>query len=260
MKRILFALLLILMPVTASSSEPLKVTYGLYASGFNVVDIKGTYDLSGDTYDLTMDLKTQGMLGSLAPWSGLIKTSGLNKGVDSTPLTHSFASTWRGETETTAFTFDRNGALKSMAITEDGKTETEMPPAEVYKDNPVDMLSALLRAMNNPSCASKQPSFDKKRRFDMVFRSKGTEMLEQSKYSIYNGEAEICEIEIVPVSGKWREKPRGWMSIQNQAKDNGQLPQLWFGKVRDDMPPIPVRFLIKTNYGAMVMHLKSVGS
>jgi len=258
MKRILYSLILTLLPFAVSAAEPLKVTYGLYASGFNVVDINATYDISADTYDLTMDLKTQGMLGKLAPWSGLIKTSGLNKDVNSTPLSHSFASTWRRQTETTAFTFDKSGALKSMVITEDGNTETEMPAAEVYKYSPVDMLSALFRAMNNPSCASTQPSFDKKRRFDMVFRSKGVDIMKQNKYSNFSGEAEVCEVEIVPVAGKWREKPRGWMSIQGQAKDNGQLPRIWFGKVRDDFPPIPIRFFIKTNYGAMVMHLKDV--
>jgi len=255
MKNIFILLFLFVLPFQLHASEPLKVAYGLYASGFNVVDIEGTYAINDDTYDLTMDLKTRGMLGKFAPWSGVIKSNGMNKGAQSTPLAHSFSSTWRGETEKTSLTFDKSGALKSMVI--DGKTS--MPSADIYKDKPADMLSAMFRAMNNPTCEGKQPAFDKKRRFDMVFKSKGVDVMEQSKYSIFKGEAEICEVEIVSVAGKWREQPRGWMSIQGQAKDNGQLPRLWFGKIRDDMPPIPVRFLIKTNYGAMIMHLKSIG-
>lgn len=241
------------------ASEPLKVTYALYASGFNVVDMQGTYTITDNTYDLIMDLETTGMLGRLAPWSGVIQSSGLNKGVNSSPLKHSFASTWRDDTETNIFEFDQSGALKSYIKKDsDGTTKDKMPDDEVLAGKPTDMLSALFRAMQGDGCTSTHPALDGKRRFDMAFRSKGTDVLQQSKYSIFEGEAEICEVEIIPVAGKWRDKPRGWMSIQQQAKGKGQLPRIWFGKVRDDLPPIPVRFLIKTDYGAMVMHLKDV--
>lgn len=256
----IFTLFLLFVSFNAFAIEPLRVTYGLYASGFNVLDIVGTYNITDDKYDLSMDLKTQGMLGKLAPWSGSIQSNGINKDVESVPLYHSFSSTWRDETEQTEFKFNQSGQLTSTTISKDGKSDNKMPAKEVYKDKPIDMLSAMFRAMNAASCASKQPAFDKKRRFDMVFRSKGKDVLEKTGYSIFQGEAEICEVEIIPVAGKWREKPRGWMSIQGQAKDKGQLPRIWFGKVRDDIPPIPVRFLIKTNYGAMVMHLKGVQS
>ena len=103
-----------------------------------------------------------------------------------------------------------------------------------------------------------QKVLDGKRRFDMVFKSKGDETLESNKYNRFKGRTEICEVEIVPVAGKWREKPRGWMNIQGQAKAQGQLPQMWFGKVRKDMPAVPVRMMIKTDYGTMLLHLKSI--
>jgi len=242
------------------AADPLKVTYGLYASGFHVVDVEGTYAIHDDTYDLTMDLKTVGLLGRVAPWAGVIHTNGLNKGTKSTPLEHSFAATWRKKVETTTFSFDKNGALTAHVIEEDdGNVLDNMPGDDVTKGNPTDMLTALFRTMNNPeTCETTQPGLDGKRRFDMVFTSKGTETLEKNRYSEFAGEAEICEVEIVPVSGKWREKPRGWMSLQGQAKGKGQLPRLWFGQVREDMPPIPVRFFIKTDYGSMVMHLQNV--
>jgi hypothetical protein len=245
----------------AHAAEPLKVTYGIYTGGFHVVDMHGTYTLQDDKYDLQMDMETVGLLGRLAPWAGVIHTNGLNKGAASTPLVHSFASTWRGDVETTTFSFDKNGRLQSYLLEEgDGTIKNEMPDKEVYQDNPVDMLSALFRTMHGKTCESTQPALDGKRRFDMVFTSKGTETRQANRYSIYEGPTEICEVEIVPVAGKWREKPRGWMSLQGQAKEKGQLPRLWFGKVRDDMPPIPVRFFIKTDYGTMVMHLQDITS
>jgi len=246
------------MPVFAA--EPLKVTYGIYAGGFHVMDMKGVYTLEDDYYHLEMDMETVGMLGAIAPWSGVIFSEGVNKGVESFPRRHEFIATWRGKDEITTFTFDESGALESYVLREDdGTVKEEMPDAEVMAGSPIDMLSALFRVMNNDTCEMTPVALDGKRSFEMVFTAIDEVMMEPSRYSAYAGPAEICEIEIVPVAGKWREKPRGWMSLQGQAKGKGQLPRLWFGKIRDDMPPIPVRFTIKTNYGSMLMHLKTIG-
>lgn len=242
----------------AQAQPPLKVTYGLYASGFDVVKIDGTYTMADDKYDLTMDLVTDGLLGKVAPWSGVLKTNGIANGDKSSPLEHSFASTWRGDTETKTFTFGKDGALKSITEEEDGKVETLEPKEEVIKGTPLDTLTALFRSMNQDSCAGVHDVSDGKRRFNMVFKSKGMDTIAKSRYTVFNGKAEKCEVEIVPTAGKWRDKPRGWMSIQEQAKGQGMLPTIWFAKVRDDYPPIPVKFLINTNYGTMIMHVQNI--
>ena len=240
------------------AAEPLKVTYGIYAGGFHVMDMQGVYTIKDGTYHLKMDMETVGMLGTLAPWSGQIMTEGVDKGVQSIPQKHQFIATWRGEDEITTFTFDKNGTLTSYILEEEGKVKDEMPVAEVIAGNPVDMLTALFQVMNNDTCEMSPLAVDGKRSFKKVFTSKGKTIMEPSRYSVYSGEAEICEIEIVPVAGHWREKPRGWMSLQGQAKGKGQLPRLWFGRVREDMPPVPVRFTIKTDYGSMLMHLQDI--
>lgn len=258
MKKTLLSLLgILLFPVMANAAEPLHVRYGIYASGFNVATIDTTYTLTQDSYKVDADLKTAGLLGALAPWSGVVETAGINKNGTLVPQNHEFISTWRSDTNTSKFTFDKAGTLIAYTKSENDKQpENNMPPEEVYADNPVDMLTGLFSTMMGNSCASSQHAMDGKRRFDMVFRSKGTDVLEENQYNSYTGDAEICEVEIVPVAGKWREKPRGWMNIQSQAKAQGQLPRLWFAKIREDMPPIPVRMLIKTDYGTMLMHLQ----
>ena len=240
-------------------AETLKATYGLFASGFEVVQVNGTFDVTDDKYNLKMDLETIGALGAVAPWSGRIQTIGIENGAQSSPLEYSFASTWKGDTETTKFIFNKDGKITSHTRREsDGQLITEKLDSDIYDGYPLDMMTAMYRAMNNPTCQVTPQVIDGKRKFDMAFQSKGFEVLKSSRYSRFSGKAEICEVEIIPVSGKWRDKPRGWMSIQEQAKDNGELPKIWFGRVRADMPPIPVRFYIKTNYGTMIMHLQSI--
>lgn len=257
MKNIILCASLVLFPFMAVAAEPLKVKYAIHASGFEVVNIDGTYNKSDDgEFKLHMDLETAGLLGKLAPWSGLLQSSGLDHGVDSTPLHHSFANTWQGETETSLFEFDKAGQLRSYKkIKKDGEVHDKMPNDDVYSDGAMDMMTALYRTMNKKSCEGSELAMDGKRKFNMIFESKGQGMITPTKYTSFNGEVEVCTIEIEPVSGKWRDKKRGWMSIQEQAKSNGQLPRIWFGKVRDDYPAIPVRFQIKTDYGVMMMHL-----
>tara|TARA_B100001750_G_C15515820_1_gene607083 strand:+ start:2828 stop:3613 length:786 start_codon:yes stop_codon:yes gene_type:complete len=259
--KIFYILFLFLLPATASAqtAQPLKVTYGLYASGFRVAVVDAVYDLSETGYGINADLDTAGMLATLAPWNGVIETTGRIAEGRLIPQSHEFANTWRDETKTNTFKFDKNGKLIAFTEEKTGEPlEDKMPPEEVYADNPVDMLTALMNAMRGQTCATTQKVMDGKRRFDIVFRSKGEETLKANNYNRYNGSAEICEIEIVPVAGKWREKPRGWMNIQEQAKTKGQLPRMWFGKVKDNAPAIPVRMMIRTSYGTMLLHLENV--
>jgi len=257
MKNVLLFASLVLFPFMAHAANPLKVKYAIYASGFEVVNIDGTYIKTDDgEFKMDMDLETAGLLGKLAPWSGLLQSNGLDKGSASTPLHHSFANTWQGETETSLFNFDKNGQLTDYKkIKKDGTVQDTMPDIDVYDNGAMDMMTALYRTMNKASCEGSELAMDGKRKFNMVFKSNATGMITPTKYTSFNGPVEVCTVEIEPVSGKWRDKKRGWMSIQEQAKSKGQLPRIWFGKVRDDYPAIPVRFQIKTDYGVMIMHL-----
>ena len=62
-------------------------------------------------------------------------------------------------------------------------------------------------------------------------------------------------MEIKPVAGGWSEKPRGWLSIQEQGRDRGMMPTVWLANVSDDGPAVPVKIRVKTAYGTLFMHL-----
>jgi len=100
--------------------------------------------------------------------------------------------------------------------------------------------------------------FDGKRRFKLWFKDAGTETLTKSRYNIYDGVAIKCSVEVEPISGKWHEKPRGWMSIQEQGREKGILPTVWMGTVKGTDLYVPVKVRVKTDYGTLFMHLKSV--
>lgn len=251
------------MPAMAGERKSFDTEYTMYAGGFDVVTIEGQFKNIKSNYNLLMLAYTKGLLGKLAPWKGELETSGTyTKNGTYRPKEHSFSSWWRSKEERTVFAYNAKGQLSGMQIHEDTGNTLKDLPDKILTDGTVDMLSALGNMMDHynrtGSCSVTIPSFDGKRRFNMKFTDKGDGEIKPGRYSIFSGKARMCNIEIVPDGGEWHEKPRGWMSIQEQSKAGDKLPKLWLAKPADDMPAIPVRFDVYTNYGNIVMHLTGV--
>ena len=129
-------------------------------------------------------------------------------------------------------------------------------------NNTTDILSATVTVMNNiietSKCDGTSDIYDGKRRFTLNFKDKGESTLSKSKYNIFSGPARFCTVEIEPKGGRWHEKPRGWLSIQEQGRQKGALPAVWMAKVEGFEYAIPVKIRVKTDYGTLLMHLTNV--
>lgn len=241
----------------------MALTYSLYASGIRALDIAASSKQDDAKYNFSLDAKMHGFLNRLVPWEGRLQSRGeRDKEGGHKPSFHVFSSFWRGGEERTTFTYAPAGSFKAMELIEDDGKVTKAPVPPALTDNTVDMLTSLgvmlTHVKTAKNCNVTVPAFDGKRRFDMVFRDKGETSLDKTRYSNFTGKARICEVEIKPVAGKWREKPRGWMSIQEQSRAKGKLPRLFVGNDARTGAPLVARAEIHTGYGAFVMHLRSV--
>jgi len=45
------------------------------------------------------------------------------------------------------------------------------------------------------------------------------------------------------------------MSIQEQGRERGTMPTVWFAKVQEGQVAVPVKVRVKTDYGTLFMHL-----
>lgn len=245
---------LLSMPAFAA---PTKLTYQVYAGGIHVVQADLDLDLKKTTYTARLSAFTRGFLGTLVPWKGSFATEGAGSGVKVTPREHKSISTWKGSDDVAVYTYDARGQFKSLKMTEDGKDKTPKEiDAKLTKDT-VDVLTATLRMMQGGACKGESDVFDSRRRFTLKFVPKGTETLAKTRYGFYQGEAVKCTAEVVPKGGAWKKKPRGWLSIQEQGRKKGTLPTLWLAKIDPNLPPVPVRIMVKTDYGTLFMHLAS---
>jgi hypothetical protein len=248
--------------VSAQASENRQqLVYEVYAGGLHAVQATLDINLSEKgRYELFMDAHTRGLLGSLAPWSGTFLSRGwVLKNDEYRPELHQSTATWRDEDKIKNYNYSKNGGFKSIVVKDHDKPEeTEIPEAELTQDT-TDILTATLYTLSTIGsggvCEDSHDVFDGKRRFTMTFKGDKQVDLKASKYNIYEGPAIECLVEVKPGAGKWHSKPRGWLSIQEQGRDKGKMPTVWFGKIVEGLPAIPVKIRVKTDYGTLFMHL-----
>ena len=238
------------------------MVYEVYAGGFHAVQAKLVIEpnTAKGRYDIVMDAQTRGLLGKLAPWVGTFESHGwiMKDGVYA-PQMHKSTATWKGEDEVKEYLYNKNGTFKSLEIQEFDEEPKMEEVSKELTDGTTDALTATLNVLNHynktDQCVGKEDVFDGKRRFQQVFKHKQNVELSASKFNIYEGPAAECTVEVVPVAGKWHSKPRGWLSIQEQGRDLGTMPTVWVAQIRENMPAIPVKVRVKTEYGTLFMHL-----
>lgn len=235
--------------------------YAVYGGGFQVVSADLTINTGKSDYDIRLAAYTHGLLGKLAPWKGVFESEGWYnaKTGEGMPSLHRSTSTWRGEDEIKTYRYNKDGSFRDYRILEEGKPEEIKTVDPKLTNGTTDAFTAALSIMNKVArdgkCEGSDQVFDGKRRFEQVFVHKGEVKLESSRLNVYSGLATECTVEVKPVAGKWHDKPRGWMSIQEQGRAKGTMPTVWFASMAEGEPAIPVKIRVKTEYGTLFMHL-----
>ncbi len=237
--------------------------YDVYAGGFHVVSSDLTVDFAKKTdYLLRLGAKTHGFLGDLAPWVGVFQTEGWYDAKKDfpQPRIHFSDTTFREDKELTEFFYNKDGSFKEYRVTNNEKDKPkDPPPTDDLTQGTTDVLTATSKVMQHIAqggkCEGWDDIFDGKRRYKIIFGNSQQVDLKQSDYNVYVGPATECTIEVKPVAGKWHEKPRGWMSIQEQGRERGTMPTIWFAQMAPGEPAVPVKIRVKTEFGTLFMHL-----
>ncbi len=251
----------ILRPAAVKADTTHNLVYEVYAGGIHAVQTKMAINFGKDgRYDIEMDAATRGFLGSLVPWSGTFESHGWVEADGSyKPEQHKSTAIWKGDEKIKDYQYNRDGTFNGLTIIEDGKAPQKRDVEAELTDNTTDTFTAAMMVMNavaqGGQCAGSSEVFDGKRRFEQVFVHEGEEELEPSRYNIYGGKTAVCTVEVKPVAGEWHKKPRGWLSIQEQGRERGTMPTVWMGQLGENGPVVPVKIRVKTEYGALFMHL-----
>jgi len=244
-----------------TDSKLQTMVYEVYAGGVHVLQGSLVVDLrEKGKYDVNLTANTRGVWKKLIPWSGTFESNGwVLKDATFRPKTHRSKTNWKDEWETQTYSYGRDESFKSLTKKKHDEPEELKDIDDALTQGTTDVLSSTLNVMNaiaqGQKCEGTSEVFDGKRRFQQLFRSQAGENLTATKYNIYEGLSEICTVEVVPIAGKWHEKPRGWMSIQEQGRAAGTIPTVWMAKITEGAPAVPVKVRVKTDYGTLFMHL-----
>ncbi len=248
----------------ANANPPKKnqqiMQYDVYAGGIHALQSKLNVDLSDkNKYDISLAAQTYGLLGKLAPWQGVFQSSGWKSAGANKPEFHKSVAIWKKEEEIKQYRYNKDGSFAGYSIKDDSHDGSIKKVDDELTQGTIDVLTATLNTLQNVAlnnkCEGSSEIFDGKRRFKLIFKQKRQTTLEASKYNIYAGPAVECSALVQPVAGKWREKPRGWMSIQEQGREKGTIPTVWFASVVEGQPAVPVKVRVKTDYGTLFMHM-----
>lgn len=240
--------------------EKLGLKYDVYAGGFKALNAELTMDLDPKAYDMALKAQTQGMIGNLFPWEATYATSGHAENGTPLPSMHTSRSSWKKNEKVTEMQYGPKGTLLKTTTREDNKTKVKKDFEPDMTKDAVDMLTGALQMMQNTGmtdqCAGSFPVFDGKRRFDIELKDDGKDTLAKSKYSAFRGEAIRCTVKVKPVAGfKKKDQNRGWLAVQNHTEERNKPPTIWFAKLEENGPMVPVRMEIASSYGSVVAHL-----
>ncbi len=249
-------------PAKAEEAKLQRATYDVYAGGFHVVKANLDIDLrKSNRYKLELGAHTRGFIGKVAPWEGTFTTTGWydTKTGAASPEMHKSWAHWKDEDEIKEYTYNRDGTFREYRVTDEHSDREVREADPSLSDNTTDVMTAALNIMNtipaNGKCEGTSEVFDGKRRFKMMFLDEGQTELKQSRYNIYSGTASKCVVQVEPMGGDWHKNPRGWMSIQEQGRQNGKMPTIWMAQITEGAPAVPVKIMVRSNYGALVMHM-----
>ena len=270
-KILLKALSLILCLLSIAAASPAQAAkqsmfYDVYAGGIHVLEAKLDITMGGGKYDIALSASTFGFLAKLVPWKGTFESNGwIMKDGTLRPQLHRSEAFAGEEYDLKEYKYSREGKFLSYneVQTEAGQPKKKGNRAKKFDikvtQGTTDALSATLEVLSKvgagEKCDGSAEIFDGKRRFREIFTDVGADDLVASSYNVFSGSAAACEIQVEPLAGEWSKKPRGWMSIQDQGRQNGGLPTMWAGTLMDKGPALPVKIRIKTGYGTLMMHM-----
>ena len=242
----------------------LDLDYDVYAGGFHALTASLAMGLGKADYEIELEAKTQGFIGSLFPWKAHYETNGKTDGKRYRPALHQSESTWKKSVTSVEMTYDKRGVFTSKKELENNKPKAQPRDAAVKSltiaSDAVDILTGTMQILQNVNltdgCNSKAQVFDGKRRFNIIFKDMGIDTLRKNRYSRFQGEARKCNIIVEPVAGfKDKDKKRGWMAVQEHTLERDRLPTIWLAPLYQKGPIVPVRMEIASEYGSVVAHL-----
>ncbi|MDZ7712419.1 MAG: DUF3108 domain-containing protein [Rhodovibrio sp.] len=233
---------------------PVGLAYKLYVGGLNALTFDTRVALEDGRYDIRLQARTSGWIGSLWPFvlegraDGRRAPSGALQ-----PARFATANVW-GDNGKRWVRMDypaHDGPPEVTAEPKPSKDDRAVVPAEARTGtrDPISAIYGLILGAGE-ACAGRHQIFDGRRRYDVAAEKLGPAEVPESSYAVYAGEATKCRITIEKVTGFWEK--------YESKRRYPDTVDVWLARVSEDLPPLPVRIETDTLVGALRIHLTEI--
>ncbi len=253
---------------TIPNVKNLRMSYSVYVGGIHAMDGVVEFTRFGSRYKIDLRTGTQGLLRRIAPWDAEVVSSGTIHKARLRPTSSRILTYWNDKPNAVRFTFVNKVARAVFTPPEDNSRNEPVP--QDMKRGALDPLSGVLQVFSNiiyhDECMQTVPVYDGHRRFDLVLSDSGSSRLDGEDYSVFSGTAQRCMVDFNMRAGSRidREGSHFWQDgtgtpdLARFGKASRPPVYIFLGKVRDDLPELPVRAQTSTVFGAIMVHLTRV--
>lgn len=243
--------------ISVPMERGLRLEYEGYFGGLHIGSARAVLERRGGAYRVSAEARARGLLEWFSQWRGraesrgrLVDAPGARAGVEPKPDLHRNRGEWRGDPRWSILTYDADGRVSAQDGSPPDPNELTPIPDGSTRDtiDPISAIVAMAEAMQDGGlCEATLQLFDGRRRFDLTVTDGGVRDFAPNDYSIFQGEARGCALEIERIGGFRIERSK----YAETARDR----TVWVGRPIPGGPAVPVRLEVETAYGTAVVHL-----
>ncbi len=237
----------------AVAMDNLRMTHSVYLGGLFMGSVDTEIDQSVSGYTVNTTAKTNENMRWMFSWAAKGATMGDVSGIQVQPVQHTHLSRWKGKERGADIKYSPDG---KVSYTVSGKKSnnpnkyTNLDPEAVHNSlDPMSMiLAATLEFEKTNVCEGRYPVFDGRRRYDVILTDGGSRNFSKSNYSVFEGKAIGCKLDIVEKGGFKKDKD------YDLAKETDLV--IWVAAPAPGGRVVPVRMQVDTGFGKMELHLE----
>lgn len=250
---IFLALIFLSRPVSAMEDET-DLHYSVYLGGLYLGSIETEVRQGKSNYKIESAARTNAAFNWVLNWFAKGETEGLVSLNKFFPRQHQHKSTWNDNVRIVSMDYDNAGEVKVQKTDTRDNTSGKLTPIDPASlTNTLDPMTAILTMTNRlekgMGCNAELPIFDGHRRYDLMLSEKPERYFKPSRYSVFEGNAVGCKIDIVR---------KGGFRVNQDSDRNANNEQdviIWAGSPIENGHVVPVRMRMETQFGMMEMHL-----
>lgn len=235
---------------TACAADDLALHYDVYWLALRVVSVDVASRVDAGGYRATVDVRTAGLLATLAPWRSRTTVDGTVDGPALRPTSYRVESALGDRHQSIDLEYAGAGAVRGevQGILTDGERDDVPPP---LRDGTIDPVTATVllaqRFARTGSCAGAVHVFDGLRRYDLQYDDLGTDELEPSVWDEYRGSARHCRAAVDPIAG--------FLRTGDHAGERATEVSAWLAAPLPGAAPVTVRMDLAGDRGTLHVHL-----